>query len=483
MPDAVDNYEDLPQLRHPAGYVYVIRDVEISGCYKIGFTSHPLTRFDVFERELPFSIKPVLIIKSQDAEGDERRLHRDYDRYRKYGEWFKLDDSHLARIRSMSQPSIVFVASADFTPPPQARRSPREVKSVASQDYQNFPNSSGTSFVYVIQETYTRLFRIMWADEPKRINWFGVKIPIRTEVVIVEQVDGFSSSLAGDLNRQFKQHRRVGYWLDLNDLELLELHLALAPPRRRVSAPTAITPTPKPALQVPPGRRVTRAISPRSQRQVQNVPTIQSQARTSSVSGWRNLFRILIVLAVIYFVILIMLAVIYFGVSQNGLDSIVSLILPPPATSTPRPTATSTPRPTATSTPQPTATSSPQPSATSTLQPSATSTLQPTATPTRHPTTPPTATFTATTAPSPTATEIALYFVDAASAYVRACPSTNCRAVGGLSAGDSIQVHGQVSGEQPPGFGSDMWSLIEFKGDVAYIHSALLSKDDPLSDY
>ena len=364
----------------------------------------------------------------------------------------------------MSQPSIVFVASADFTSPPQARRSPREVKSIPFQDYQNLPNSSGTSFVYVIQETNTRLFRIMWADEPKGINWFGVKIPIWTEVVIVEPVAVFSSSLAGDLNRQFKQHRRVGNWLDLNDLELLELHLALAPPRRRVSAPTAITPAPKPALQVPPGGRVTRTISPRSQRQIQNVPAIQSEARTSSVAGWRNLF-----------IILIMLAMIFFGVSQDGLDPIVSLIQPPSATSTPRPTATSTLRPTATSTPQPTATSTPHPTATSTPQP--------TATPTRHPTTPPTATFTATPAPSPTVTEIALYFVDIASAFVRACPSTNCRAVGGLSAGDSILVLGQVSGEQPPGFASDMWSQFEFQGDVAYIHSALLSKDDPLSDY
>ena len=372
----------------------------------------------------------------------------------------------------MSQPSIVFVASADFTPPPQARRSPRVVKRIPVQDYQNLPNTSGIRFVYVIQETSTRLFRIMWADEPKNINRFGVRIPIRTDVVIVEQVDGFSSSLAGDLNRQFKQHRRVGNWLDLNDLELLELHLALAPPRRRVSAPTAITPAPKPALQVPPGRRVTRTISPRSQRQVQNVPAIQSQARTSNVAGWRNLF-----------IILIMLAMIYFGVSQDGLDPIVSLIQPPPATSTPRPTATSTLRPAATSTPHPTATFTPQPTATSTPQPTATSTPQPTATPTRHPTTPPTATDTATTAPSPTTTEIALYFVDIASAYVRACPSTNCQAVGGLSAGDSIQVHGQVSGEQPPGFASDMWSQFEFQGDVAYIHSALLSKDGPLSDY
>ena len=463
MPDIVDNYKSLPPLQHPAGYVYVIRDVEISGCYKIGFTGHPLNRFDVFKRELPFSIEPVLIIKSQDAEGGERRLHRDYARCKKHGEWFQLDHSHLARIRRMSQPSIVFDAEALHFRPKKAKKGLHELTPIPRSEYAVWDKKEGSSYIYVIQEKETRLLRIHWADEPEKINRFGVKIPIWTDVVIAEQVAGFSSILAGDLNRQFKQHRCVGNWLDLNDEELLELRLALARLQSPVSAPTTITPTRKPDLSVYPRRRVTRTIPPRPQRQIQNVPAIQPQARKNSAAGWRNKFIIVVVLAGIYFV-----------VAQGRLDPIMSLIQPPTATPTQHPTTTPTQHPTA----LPTATSTPQP----TVPPTATSTPQPTATPTQHPTASPTATFTTTPPPSPTATEIALYYVDTASAYVRACPSTACQAVGGLSAGDIIQVLGQVSGERPTGFASDVWSQFEFQGDVAYIHSALLSKGNSRSD-
>ena len=48
---------DLPVLPHPAGYVYVIQDVEFSGLYKIGRTNHPARRLPEIRNLLPGRIR------------------------------------------------------------------------------------------------------------------------------------------------------------------------------------------------------------------------------------------------------------------------------------------------------------------------------------------------------------------------------------------------------------------------------------------
>ena len=358
-PELVANYEDLRRLAPPAGYVYVIRDVEISGCYKIGHTGHPLKRFDRFERELPFSIEPVLIIKSQDAEGDEERLHRDYAKYKEYGEWFKLNDSHLARIRHMSQPSIVLEARAPHSRPKKAEKSLRELSSIPRSEYEDWDKKEGSSYIYVIQEKETRLLRICWADETEKINWFGVKIPIWTEVVIAEQVAGFSSILAGDLNRQFKQHRRVGKWLDLDDLRLQELCDLIASGEAPEQEPAP--PAPRPSITLGDLLTQDKSVPVRqNQRPVQPIQRRQAQVATKRVLGWKSVF--------IFFVILIVpiIAVLLVPGSLN-IDMLSNIFIDlQTSTPTQRPTAANTQRPTVTDTQHPTATNTQRPTATNT---------------------------------------------------------------------------------------------------------------------
>ena len=88
----------LPPLQHPAGYVYVIQDIDISSFYKIGRTSNPSRRFKEFSQLLPFEIEVVAIVPTEDAPTLEWQLHQRYAEQRQRSEWFKLQDSHVKEI-------------------------------------------------------------------------------------------------------------------------------------------------------------------------------------------------------------------------------------------------------------------------------------------------------------------------------------------------------------------------------------------------
>lgn len=88
---------DYPPREKPAGYVYVIQDVDISHYYKIGYTGNLKERIDdYFGVKLPFQTEYVAIIESGDARTLEWQLHQRYAESRKRGEWFDLsrDDVH-----------------------------------------------------------------------------------------------------------------------------------------------------------------------------------------------------------------------------------------------------------------------------------------------------------------------------------------------------------------------------------------------------
>ncbi len=53
---------DLPTLTHPAGYIYVIQDVEFSKRYKIGRTNNPERRLNEIRSILPGTSDIVAII-------------------------------------------------------------------------------------------------------------------------------------------------------------------------------------------------------------------------------------------------------------------------------------------------------------------------------------------------------------------------------------------------------------------------------------
>ena len=89
---------DLPTLTHPAGYVYVIQDVEFSQRYKIGRTTNPERRLSEIRNLLPGDTDIVAIIDTGDAPTLEWQLHQRYADERRRGEWFALDNGQVRDI-------------------------------------------------------------------------------------------------------------------------------------------------------------------------------------------------------------------------------------------------------------------------------------------------------------------------------------------------------------------------------------------------
>lgn len=94
-------WESLPKLDEPAGYVYLLQDVDVTGFYKIGYTNNPERRLNKFGVELPFKTQVVDIIRTDDARLLERTLHRRYADKRRKGEWFDLTASEVTEIRNL----------------------------------------------------------------------------------------------------------------------------------------------------------------------------------------------------------------------------------------------------------------------------------------------------------------------------------------------------------------------------------------------
>lgn len=90
--------DQLPKLKPPSGYVYVIKDIDVSGQYKIGKTKHPAARLANFGVKLPFRTEVVLVKRSNNANEAEKVLHRRFRCARQQGEWFKLTDSQVSSI-------------------------------------------------------------------------------------------------------------------------------------------------------------------------------------------------------------------------------------------------------------------------------------------------------------------------------------------------------------------------------------------------
>ena len=98
---SLKNYQNLPRLEAPAGYVYVIQDVSHSKQYKIGRTNHPSRRLNRFDVVLPIETSLIALLESSDAAALEKRLHLRYGKQHTRGEWFNLTPDQLKAIRSL----------------------------------------------------------------------------------------------------------------------------------------------------------------------------------------------------------------------------------------------------------------------------------------------------------------------------------------------------------------------------------------------
>ena len=94
-------WEALPKLDSPAGYVYLVHDVELSGRYKIGYTNYPKRRFKQFYTATSVETKVVYVMETDDAPALERQLHQRYAGNRKKGEWFDLGEAQVREIREL----------------------------------------------------------------------------------------------------------------------------------------------------------------------------------------------------------------------------------------------------------------------------------------------------------------------------------------------------------------------------------------------
>lgn len=81
------------------GYIYILKDTEISGYYKIGKTRKPHERMKAFGVHLPFAAELIHVIECYSADEVERRLHGQFADKRKRGEWFALTDEDVAALK------------------------------------------------------------------------------------------------------------------------------------------------------------------------------------------------------------------------------------------------------------------------------------------------------------------------------------------------------------------------------------------------
>ena len=94
-------WESLPKLDAPAGYVYLLQDVDVTGYFKIGYTNNPERRLNDFGVELPFKTEVIDIIETDNARSLERELHRRYAGKRRKGEWFDLSAAEVKAISDL----------------------------------------------------------------------------------------------------------------------------------------------------------------------------------------------------------------------------------------------------------------------------------------------------------------------------------------------------------------------------------------------
>ena len=116
----------LPKLRAPAGYVYVIQDVDISRQYKIGKTNNPSRRLlSEFQVQLPFRYEVILVKQANNALAAENYLHGMYREKRGMGEWFVLSETQLSAIDAWDANRII-----PSTPKKKNRKSARRKSAI-----------------------------------------------------------------------------------------------------------------------------------------------------------------------------------------------------------------------------------------------------------------------------------------------------------------------------------------------------------------
>ncbi len=98
--DAFSAYSSVDPIENITGAVYFIKDIEASHLYKIGFTTHWHGRSATFAVKLPFRWELTHLIYCTDFRFAERIFHLAFEHKRMNGEWFDLQESDLALVKT-----------------------------------------------------------------------------------------------------------------------------------------------------------------------------------------------------------------------------------------------------------------------------------------------------------------------------------------------------------------------------------------------
>lgn len=83
-----------PKISVP-GYVYLLR---AGAFYKIGKSANVEKRFSQIKLQLPFPSQLIAYCPADDMNEAERSWHRFFEKQRRNGEWFELNDEHVEHI-------------------------------------------------------------------------------------------------------------------------------------------------------------------------------------------------------------------------------------------------------------------------------------------------------------------------------------------------------------------------------------------------
>ena len=437
---SIRSYKKLPRLRHPAGYICLIRDMDYGSRYKIEQTNNPAAHLDDVKAGLPFKTKIAYIAKTNDAEAAEHYFHRRYAR----DEWFDLDDAQLREIHHLTAPGQH--DAADWQ---RERAFDSEEPSPAAHSLERPPPVSLKDLISNSCQTAAPARRSQAAEE-KAAGWnrgwlyFFIGVIVLAVLAAALGARLAASRLSDSPGDQTNTSRGAGSSANRSSPRPTATRVTLTP--YYVTARANVRACPRTSCTV----RATLNAGVR----IQSSGRVQGQ-RIGGNDYW------------IQFQYNGKPAYIYSGLVSSARPAASPTRRP---TSTKRPTAASTLMPTAADTDIPTATDMPTSAWTPTQGP--TSTQGPTLTSTHTPT--------LTAQPTAAGAAGATMYVTTRgnmSARVRACPGTACGIIGGLNPGANIQALRRVEGEAVNG--NSEWMQFEHNDTVAYIHSSLVSTKRP----
>ena len=533
-------YENLPKLRQPEGYVYVIKDTKFLK-YKIGFTIHPKQRIKDIQRNEVGKLEYIHIVRTDDARATEQYLHAQYSHVRIRSNWFKLNKAQLREIRALGAPPARDggIEQEDARQTARTKPTRQESKESHTPVQQSQPQyakaasadrsphskhgaaaDSGQKSSADPAEDSTAIDASQ-ADEKKYTVWEKAAMLILIGFLVLSL-----AVLAPSLENNDLSHSLVNQASPTHSRDLsagLGNAIPTSTPRPTLTSTATRTPTatwtatstlthtptptrtPTPTLTATPRPTLTKAVyyvTTRSGKSahVRSCPrmncgiiSVLEPGAEIQASGWVNGEMVGGVSRWLKFNRKGRTAYIHSSVLSSMRPLASRPTLTSMATRTPTatwtPTSTKTHTPTPTRTPTPTLSSTPRPTATLTRTPTATSTATKRPTSTRTSTAiwaatstktyTPTTALTLTSTPYPTATK-AVYYVTTrnnAGARVRSCPETACGIIGGLNPGAEIQALGRVEGEEV--YGNSEWVRFEHSDTVAYVHGSLVSLNRP----